>query len=74
MADEYTETGHRPRMRGRAELLPRTPSTPLKRVADQLQTVLPNGWRIEVADTPPGYDRGPRSILRVLRPTGPTPE
>lgn len=71
MADEYTETGHRARMRGRAELPPRSPSTPLKRVADQLQTVLPDGWRIEVTDTP-GHDRGPRSTLRVLRPTGPT--
>ncbi|ONM46580.1 hypothetical protein [Nocardia donostiensis] len=42
-------------------------STPLRRVAGRLQSVLPRGWCVEVVDGPE-RGRGSQPILRVLVP------
>ncbi|WP_330233574.1 hypothetical protein OHA40_14540 [Nocardia sp. NBC_00508] len=46
-----------------------TASTPLRRAAGRLRTVLPPGWRVEVVDAPTWLygDRAP--ILRVVMPS-----
>ncbi|MFE3441467.1 hypothetical protein ACFXNW_00385 [Nocardia sp. NPDC059180] len=42
-------------------------STPLRRAARRLQSVLPPGWYVEVVDGPvPGEDA--QSVLRVVLP------
>ncbi|MGQ4598053.1 hypothetical protein [Nocardia sp. R6R-6] len=45
-----------------------TASTPLRRVAGRLRSVLPPGWRVEIVDAPHSLygDRAP--VLRVVMP------
>ncbi|WP_040784750.1 hypothetical protein [Nocardia pneumoniae] len=65
MADLET-TASIPRMGAGFEFA--TASTPLRRAAGRLRSVLPPGWRVEVVDAPTWLygDRAP--ILRVVMP------
>ncbi|MEV6319677.1 hypothetical protein AB0M45_00575 [Nocardia sp. NPDC051787] len=64
MADLET-TASIPRMGAEFEFA--TASTPLRRAAGRLRSVLPPGWRVEIVDAPTWLgDRAP--VLRVVMP------
>ena len=51
-----------------AEFALSTASTPMHRVARQLQAALPDGWEVDVVDTPRRPGQVPAAMLRVQTP------
>ncbi|MEC3958263.1 hypothetical protein VMT65_34870 [Nocardia sp. CDC153] len=45
-------------------------STPMRRAADQLQRVLPPGWRVEVVEATYPTVRQGQPVLRLMMPEG----
>ncbi|WP_406267848.1 hypothetical protein OH799_23145 [Nocardia sp. NBC_00881] len=67
MADLETAASIAPLVTG-VELA--TASTPLRRAAGRLQSVLPPGWHVEIVDAPNRPDSDGSPVLRVVMPTG----